>query len=85
MRIRPKQLARISINTGGHSLFWQAFSELQSSLVHTAVSLFVCKFGGEFVVGFVAANRLCFGLDYLLVMVWTILSTLVWCVILGER
>jgi hypothetical protein len=31
MRSRPRQLARISINTGGQSSFWQAFSELQSN------------------------------------------------------
>jgi hypothetical protein len=47
MRSRPRQLARISINTGGQSSFWQAFSELQSSLVRTAVSQFVRKSGGE--------------------------------------
>jgi hypothetical protein len=40
--------------------------------VRTAVSQFVRKFGGEFVVVAVAASRLRFGLDYLLVMVWTI-------------
>jgi hypothetical protein len=72
MRSRPRQLARISINTGGQSSFWQAFSELQSSLVRTAVSQFVRKFGGEVVVAAAAASRLRFGLDYLLVMVWTI-------------
>jgi hypothetical protein len=72
MRSRPRQLARISINTGGQSSFWWAFSELQSSLVRTAVSQFVRKFGGEAVVTAAAASRLCFGLDYLLVMVWTI-------------
>jgi hypothetical protein len=69
MRIRPRQLARININTGGQSSLWQAFSDLQSSLVRTAVSQFVRKFGGELSV---AASRLRFGLDYLLVMVWTI-------------
>jgi hypothetical protein len=37
--------------------------------VRTAVSQFVRKFGGEVVV---AASRLRFGLDYLLVMGWTI-------------
>jgi hypothetical protein len=72
MRIRPRQLPKISINTGGQSSFWKAFSELQSSLVHTAVSQFVRKFGREVVVVVVAASRLCFGLNYLLVMVWTI-------------
>jgi hypothetical protein len=29
MKIRPRQFARFSINTGGQSSFWQAFSELQ--------------------------------------------------------
>jgi hypothetical protein len=29
MRSRPRQLARISINTGGQFSFWQAVSELQ--------------------------------------------------------
>jgi hypothetical protein len=47
MRSRPRQLAIININTGGQSSFWQAFSELQSSLVRTIVSQFVHKFGGE--------------------------------------
>jgi hypothetical protein len=46
MRSRPRKLARISINIGGQSSFWQAFSELQRSLVHTTVSQFVRKFGG---------------------------------------
>jgi hypothetical protein len=31
MRSRPRQLARITINTGGQSSFWQAVSELQSN------------------------------------------------------
>jgi hypothetical protein len=47
MRSRPKQFARFSINIGGQSSFWQAFSESQSSLVRTTVSQFVRKFGGE--------------------------------------
>jgi hypothetical protein len=47
MRSRPRQFVSFSINTGGQSSFWQAFSELQSSLVRTAVSQFVCKFGEE--------------------------------------
>jgi hypothetical protein len=72
MRSRPRQLARISINTGGQSSFWQAFSELQNSLVRTTVSQFVHKFGGEVVVAATTASRLCFGLDCLLDMVWTI-------------
>jgi hypothetical protein len=48
MRIQPRQLARININTEGQSSFWHAFSELQSSLVRTAVSQYMHKFGGEF-------------------------------------
>jgi hypothetical protein len=40
--------------------------------VHTVVAQFVHKFGGEYVIAAVVASRLCFGLDYLLVMVWTI-------------
>jgi hypothetical protein len=40
--------------------------------VRTAVSQFVRKFGGEVAVAAAAASRLRFGLDYLLVMVWTI-------------
>jgi hypothetical protein len=47
MRSRPRQSARFSINTGGQSSFWPAFSKLQSSLVCTAVSQFVRKSGGE--------------------------------------
>ena len=47
MRSRLRKLAKISINIGGQSSFWQAFSELQSSLMRTAVSQFVHKFGGE--------------------------------------
>jgi hypothetical protein len=31
MRIRPRQLAIISINIGGHFSFWQVVSELQRS------------------------------------------------------
>ena len=47
MRIRPRQSSRFSINTGGQSSFWKEFSELQSSLVRTAVSQFVRKSRGE--------------------------------------
>jgi hypothetical protein len=31
MRSRPRKLARITINIGGQSSFWQAVSELQSN------------------------------------------------------
>jgi hypothetical protein len=64
MRSRPTQLARISINTGGQSSFWQAFSELQSSLVCTAVSHFVRRFGGELLLQLLQLT------DY--VLAWTI-------------
>ena len=47
MRSQPRQFVSFSINTGGQFSFWQAFSELQSSLVRTAVSQFVRMFGGE--------------------------------------
>jgi hypothetical protein len=43
--------------------------------VHTAVSQFVCNFGGEVVVVATVASRLRFGLDYLLVMVWSPISS----------
>ena len=72
MRSRPRQLAKISINTGGQSSFWQAFSELQSSLVRTAISQFCVQVWRRVVIAAAAASRLRFGLDYLLVMVWTI-------------
>jgi hypothetical protein len=72
MRSRPKQLAKISINTGGQSSFWQAFSELQSSLVYIAVSQFCAQVWRRVVIVAAETSKLCFGLDYLLVMVWTI-------------
>jgi hypothetical protein len=53
--------------------------------VHTVVSQFVHKFGGELLLQLLQLAYFSFGLDYLLVMVWTILSSLVWCTILGER
>jgi hypothetical protein len=72
MRSWPRQLARISINTGGQPSFWQAFSELQSSLVRTAVSQFCAQVWRRAAVAVAAASRFRFGLDYLLVVVWTI-------------
>jgi hypothetical protein len=72
MRSQPKQFASFSINTGGQSSFWQEFSELQSSLMRTAVSQFVRKFGGEMSLQLLQLADYVFGLDYLLVMVWTI-------------
>jgi hypothetical protein len=53
--------------------------------VHTTVSQFVREFGGELSLQLLQLADFGFGLDYLLVMVWTILSALVWCTILGER
>jgi hypothetical protein len=73
MRSRPRQFARFSINTGGQSSFWQAFSELQKqALVRTAVGQFVRKFGGELLLQLLQLADFGFGLDYLLVMVWTL-------------
>ena len=72
MRSRPRQLAIISINIGGQTSFWQEFSELQSTPVHTAVGQFCAQFFSRVFVAIAAASIFCFGLDYLLVMVWTI-------------
>jgi hypothetical protein len=60
----------------------------EATLVHTAVGQFVCKFGGEMLLQLLQLADFSFVLDSLLVMVWTLLSTLVslsWCAILGER
>ena len=72
MRSQPKQFASFSINTGGQSSFCQAFSELQSSLVRTAVIQFVRKFGGELSLQLLQLADFGFGLESLLVMVWTL-------------
>jgi hypothetical protein len=72
MRSRPRKFANFSINTGGQSSFWQALLELQSSFVCTAFSQFVRKFGGELSLKLLQLVDCIFGLDYLLVMVWTI-------------
>jgi hypothetical protein len=53
--------------------------------VRTVVAQFVHKFGGELSLQLLQLVDFGFGLDYLLVMVWTIRSALVWCVILGKR
>ena len=47
MRSRPRQLARITINTGGQSSFWQAVSELQSNTCAHYSAQFARRFGGE--------------------------------------
>ena len=74
MRTRPRQLARISINIGYRSSFWQAFLELQSNTcVHCSCP--VCaQVWRRVVVAAVAASRfwfwlglyLVYGLDYLI-------------------
>jgi hypothetical protein len=72
MRSRPRQFASFSINTGGQSSFWQAFSELQKQhLCALQLGSFVHKFGGEMLQLLQLAD-FGFGLDYLLVMVWTL-------------
>ena len=53
--------------------------------MHTAVGQFCVQVWRRVVIVVVAVCRFHFGLDYLLVMVWTISSALVWCTILGER
>jgi hypothetical protein len=73
MRSRPRQFASFSINTGGQSSFWQAFSELQKQHLCT-LQLAVCaqvwrKLSLQLLQ---LADSVILGLDYLLVMVWTI-------------
>jgi hypothetical protein len=43
--------------------------------VCTVVGQFVCKFGGELSLQLLQLADLGFGLDYLLVMVWTLISS----------
>jgi hypothetical protein len=60
----------------------------EATLVCTAVGQFVRNFGGELSLQLLQLADFGFGLDYLLVMVWTLLSSLVtlaWCAIFGER
>jgi hypothetical protein len=73
MRSRPRQFARFSINTGGQSSFWQAFSELQKQHLCALQLASLCASLEE------SCHCSClqladfgFGLDYLLVMVWTL-------------
>jgi hypothetical protein len=42
MRIQPRQLARISINTRGQFSFWQAVSEVQSNNLCALQSPVLC-------------------------------------------
>jgi hypothetical protein len=67
MRSRLRKLAKISINIGGQSSFWQAFSELQSSLMRTAVSQFVCKSGGELSLQLLQLAYYIYCLDYMII------------------
>jgi hypothetical protein len=53
--------------------------------VRTAVAQFGPKFGGELSLQLLQLADFGFGLDYLLVMVWTILLALAWCAILGDK
>jgi hypothetical protein len=73
MRSRPRQSARISINTGGQSSFWSGILRTaEATLVRTAVGQFVRKFGGELLLQLLQLADFSFGLDSLLVMVWTL-------------
>jgi hypothetical protein len=74
MRSRPRQLARISINTGGQSSFWQAFSELQNSTCAHYSCLVCAQVWRRVVIAAAAASKfrfwlglsLGYGLDYLI-------------------
>jgi hypothetical protein len=72
MRSRPRQFASFSINTGGQSSFWQAFSELQKQHLCALQLASLCASLEESCVAAAAASRFSFGLDSLLVMVWTL-------------
>ena len=74
MRSRSRQLARISINTGGQSSFWQAFSELQSNTCVNCNCLVFASVWRSVAIAATAASRfrfwlrlsLGYGLDYLI-------------------
>jgi hypothetical protein len=73
MRSWPKQFASFSINTRGQSSFWQGILRTaEAALVRTAVGQFVRKSGGELLLQLLQLADFGFGLDYLLVMVWTL-------------
>jgi hypothetical protein len=73
MRSRPKQLARISINTRGSVFILAGTLRIaEATLMRTAVGQFVRKFGGELSLHLLHLADFGFGLDYLLVMVWTL-------------
>jgi hypothetical protein len=73
MRSRPRQSAINTINTGGQSSFWSGILRTaEATLVCTTVGQFVRKFGGELLLQLLQLVDFIFGLDYLLVMVWTL-------------
>jgi hypothetical protein len=57
MRSRPRQLARITINTGGQSSFWQAVSELQSSTCAHCSAQFCAQVWRRVAIAAAAASR----------------------------
>jgi hypothetical protein len=74
MRSQPRELAKISINIGGQSSFWQAFSKLQSiTFVHCSCLVCVKVWRRVDIVATVASIfqfwlglSLGYGLDYLI-------------------
>jgi hypothetical protein len=71
MRSRPRQFASFSINTGGQSSFWQAFSELQKQHLCALQLASLCA-SLEELLQLLQLADFGFGLDSLLVMVWTL-------------
>jgi hypothetical protein len=57
MRSRPRQLARIGINTRGQSSFWQAVSELQSTTCAHCSTQFCAQVWRRDAIAVVAASR----------------------------
>jgi hypothetical protein len=65
MRSRPRKFARFSINTGGQSSFWKAFSELQKQHLCALWLASCAQVWRRVVVVAVAASRFwfCLGLS----------------------
>jgi hypothetical protein len=57
MRSQPRQLARITINTGGQSSFWQAVSKLQSNTCAHCSAQFCAQVWRRAAIAVVAASR----------------------------
>jgi hypothetical protein len=57
MRSWPRQLARITINTGGKSSFWQAVSELQSNTYVHCSAQFCAQVWRRAAIAAAAASR----------------------------